>query len=37
MAARVRILWRLLPAGAEHSALFETETDEIEFWFNVHT
>lgn len=29
--------WYHVPSGAEHSALFETETDEIEFWFNVHT
>jgi quercetin dioxygenase-like cupin family protein len=29
--------WYHVPAGVEHSALFEAETDEIEFWFNVHT
>ena len=29
--------WYHVPAGMEHAALFETETDEIEFWFDVHT
>ena len=29
--------WYHVPAGAEHAALFEQETDEIEFWFNVNT
>jgi len=29
--------WYHVPAGAEHAAKFETETDEIEIWFNVHT
>ena len=27
--------WYHVPAGAEHSADFEAETDEIEFWFNA--
>jgi len=26
--------WYHVPANVEHSARFETETDEIEFWFN---
>lgn len=26
--------WYHVPAGAEHSAKFEVETDEIEFWFD---
>lgn len=25
--------WYHVPAGQEHSAAFEVETDEIEFWF----
>lgn len=25
--------WYHVPAGAEHAARFEQETDEIEFWF----
>jgi len=25
--------WYHVPANVEHSARFETETDEIEFWF----
>lgn len=25
--------WYHVPAGAVHSAIFEVETDEIEFWF----
>lgn len=29
--------WYHVPAGAEHSALFEKDTDEIEFWFDVST
>lgn len=29
--------WYHVPAGTEHAAQFEEETDEIEFWFNVHT
>jgi len=29
--------WYHVPASIEHAALFETETDEIEFWFDVHT
>lgn len=29
--------WYHVPAGAEHAARFEVETDEIEFWFNVNT
>lgn len=28
--------WYHVPAGTEHAALFEEETDEIEFWFNAH-
>lgn len=28
--------WYHVPAGTEHSARFEQETDEIEFWFQVH-
>ncbi len=27
--------WYHVPANVEHSAKFETETDEIEFWFYV--
>ena len=27
--------WYHVPARVEHSARFEVETDEIEFWFNV--
>lgn len=27
--------WYHVPAGVEHSAQFEVETDEIEFWFDV--
>lgn len=27
--------WYHVPAGATHSARFEQETDEIEFWFDV--
>lgn len=26
--------WYHVPAGVEHAARFEDETDEIEFWFN---
>lgn len=26
--------WYHVPAGEEHSARFEVETDEIEFWFH---
>ncbi len=26
--------WYHVPAGEEHSARFEMETDEIEFWFH---
>lgn len=26
--------WYHVPTGAEHSARFEVETDEIEFWFD---
>jgi quercetin dioxygenase-like cupin family protein len=29
--------WYHVPSGVEHSAFFETATDEIEFWFNVQT
>ena len=29
--------WYHVPANVEHFAEFEVETDEIEFWFNVHT
>lgn len=25
--------WYHVPANVEHSALFEVETDEVEFWF----
>jgi len=28
--------WYHVPAGAEHAARFEKETDEIEFWFNLN-
>jgi len=27
--------WYYVPAGVEHAAYFETETDEIEFWFET--
>ena len=27
--------WYHVPAGVEHAAKFEIETDEIEFWFNI--
>lgn len=27
--------WYQVPANVEHSARFEVETDEIEFWFRV--
>lgn len=26
--------WYHVPAGVEHAALFEEETDEVEFWFH---
>ncbi len=29
--------WYHVPANVEHSALFEIETDEIEFWFRKNT
>ena len=29
--------WYNVPANVEHSAFFEVETDEIEFWFNTNT
>jgi quercetin dioxygenase-like cupin family protein len=29
--------WYHVPANVEHSARFEVETDEIEFWFKVNT
>lgn len=29
--------WYHVPANVEHSAKFETETDEIEFWFHENT
>jgi quercetin dioxygenase-like cupin family protein len=29
--------WYHVPANLEHSARFEVETDEIEFWFKVNT
>ena len=29
--------WYHVPARVEHAARFETDTDEIEFWFNVST
>ena len=28
--------WYYVAVGVEHAALFESETDEIEFWFDVH-
>lgn len=27
--------WYHIPPGAEHETMFEQDTDEIEFWFNV--
>ena len=27
--------WYHVPAGVEHAAFFESETDEVEFWFSV--
>ncbi|MFT6899773.1 MAG: quercetin dioxygenase-like cupin family protein [Paraglaciecola sp.] len=29
--------WYYIPANIEHSASFEVETDEIEFWFKLST
>jgi len=29
--------WYHVPANTEHSAIFEVETDEIEFWFYKNT
>lgn len=29
--------WYHVPANVEHSAMFEVETDEIEFWFDENT
>ncbi len=29
--------WYHVPASVEHSARFEVETDEIEFWFQENT
>lgn len=29
--------WYQVPAGVEHAARFEKETDEIEFWFSAET
>ena len=29
--------WYHVPANVEHSALFEVETDEVEFWFHEDT
>ena len=29
--------WYHVPANVEHSAFFEVETDEIEFWFRLNT
>ncbi len=29
--------WYHVPANIEHSAIFEVETDEIEFWFKKNT
>lgn len=29
--------WYHVPANTEHSAHFETDTDEIEFWFREHS
>ena len=28
--------WYHVPANVEHSARFEVETDEIEFWFKIN-
>lgn len=28
--------WYHVPAGKEHAAQFDVETDEIEFWFSPH-
>jgi len=29
--------WYHVPANVEHSARFEVETDELEFWFKINT
>lgn len=29
--------WYHVPANVEHSAVFEVETDEVEFWFHANT
>ena len=29
--------WYHVPANVEHSALFEVETDEVDFWFHENT
>lgn len=29
--------WYHVPAGAEHAASFEVETDEVEFWFHPNS
>ena len=29
--------WYHVPINVEHSAEFEVETDEVEFWFHVNT
>ena len=29
--------WYHVPANVEHSAKFEVETDEVEFWFHENT
>lgn len=29
--------WYHVPANVEHSARFEVEADEVEFWFKVNT
>ncbi len=29
--------WYQVPAGVEHAAAFEQDTDEIEFWFRVES
>ncbi len=29
--------WYHVPVNVEHSAEFEVETDEVEFWFRVNT
>ena len=29
--------WYHVPANVEHSAVFEVDTDEVEFWFHENT